>query len=155
MYEYKCIIRNIVDGDTVDVDVDLGFDVWLADQRIRLQGIDAPESRTRDFAEKHFGELAKNFVSECLPIGGHTVLLSKEYNPASGKYGRILGDFQVYDEVTDSWTTLCDLMLREGYAVVYREGAESEKMEQDHLNNRRKLIGEGKSTLTLEEAGVK
>ena len=59
MYEYKAIVVKVVDGDTVDVDIDLGFNVWLKKQRIRLYGIDTPESRTRDKVEKVFGNLAK------------------------------------------------------------------------------------------------
>lgn len=59
MYEYKAVISRVVDGDTVDVDIDLGFNVWLKKQRIRLYGIDTPESRTRDKVEKVFGNLAK------------------------------------------------------------------------------------------------
>ena len=55
MYEYKCKIRKVVDGDTVDVDIDLGFGVWLRKQRVRLVGIDTPESRTKDLQEKKYG----------------------------------------------------------------------------------------------------
>ena len=54
MFEYKCVITKIIDGDTVDVDIDLGFDIILSNQRIRLSGIDTPESRTRDLEEKKF-----------------------------------------------------------------------------------------------------
>ena len=59
MHEYRCKIIKIVDGDTVDVDIDLGFDIWMKNERIRLLGIDTPESRTRDLEEKKFGLLAK------------------------------------------------------------------------------------------------
>ena len=55
MYEYKCKILRVVDGDTVDVDIDLGFGVWLRKERVRMMGIDTPESRTRDKEEKKFG----------------------------------------------------------------------------------------------------
>ena len=61
MYEYKCKIRKVVDGDTVDVDIDLGFGVWLRKQRVRLVGIDTPESRTKDLEEKKYGLAAKSF----------------------------------------------------------------------------------------------
>ena len=61
MYEYRVIIDRWVDGDTVDVDIDLGFGVWLKDQRVRLYGINAPESRTRDLEEKKLGLAAKDF----------------------------------------------------------------------------------------------
>ena len=59
MYEYRCKILRVVDGDTVDVDIDLGFGVWMHKERIRLHGIDTPESRTRDKVEKIFGLEAK------------------------------------------------------------------------------------------------
>ena len=57
MYEYRAKLINIVDGDTVDVDIDLGFGVWIKDERVRIMGIDTPESRTRDLVEKKFGSL--------------------------------------------------------------------------------------------------
>jgi micrococcal nuclease len=59
MYEYNCTVVKIVDGDTVDVDIDLGFGVQLTDERVRIMGIDTPESRTSDEVEKVFGKAAK------------------------------------------------------------------------------------------------
>ncbi len=69
MYEYKCKVVHIVDGDTVDIDIDLGFGVWLRDQRVRLYGIDTPESRTRDLEEKKYGLAAKEFLTKWLSSG--------------------------------------------------------------------------------------
>ena len=69
MYEYKCKIVKIVDGDTVDVDIDLGFGLWIHKERIRLHGIDTPESRTRDLEEKKLGLAAKDRVKELCPVG--------------------------------------------------------------------------------------
>ena len=66
MYEYRCKIVKVIDGDTVDVDIDLGFGVWLHKERIRLYGIDTPESRTRDLEEKKYGLLSKKFLQEHL-----------------------------------------------------------------------------------------
>ena len=62
MYEYRATLRRIVDGDTVDVDIDCGFDIVLSNQRIRLYGIDTPESRTRDLEEKKFGNSLRSFL---------------------------------------------------------------------------------------------
>ena len=62
MHTYKCTILKVIDGDTVDVDIDLGFGIWMRNERIRLLGIDTPESRTRDKVEKVYGNLAKEFV---------------------------------------------------------------------------------------------
>ena len=59
MYEYKVNIIKVIDGDTVDVDIDLGFGMWIKDERVRIMGIDTPESRTRDLVEKKFGLASK------------------------------------------------------------------------------------------------
>ena len=67
MHEYNCTIRRVVDGDTVDVDIDLGFDTWIHNERVRLYGIDTPESRTRDLEEKKAGLFAKKVVLHYLP----------------------------------------------------------------------------------------
>ena len=66
MYTYRCEVVKIIDGDTVDVDIDLGFGVWLKKERIRMYGIDTPESRTRDLDEKKYGLLAKEFLTRML-----------------------------------------------------------------------------------------
>ena len=76
MNEYHCVITKIIDGDTIDVDIDLGFDCWLHKQRIRLYGIDTPESRTRDLEEKKYGLAAKAFVEKFIPLGSTALLLS-------------------------------------------------------------------------------
>ena len=75
MYEYKCKIVKIVDGDTVDIDLDLGFGVWLRDERVRIMGIDTPESRTSDKIEKIFGLASKDRLNSLL--GGEAILLSQ------------------------------------------------------------------------------
>ena len=62
MYEYKCKMVRVVDGDTVDVDIDLGFGVWMRKQRIRMYGIDTPESRTSDKVEKVYGKGTTEFL---------------------------------------------------------------------------------------------
>ena len=72
MYEYKCKVVKVVDGDTVDVDIDLGFGVWLRKQRVRLVGIDTPESRTKDLEEKKYGLAAKEFLTKWVTSGGLT-----------------------------------------------------------------------------------
>lgn len=117
MFEYRCIIRRVVDGDTVDVDIDLGFGVWLHNQRVRLLGIDAPETRTLDLEEKEAGLDSKAYVEARLPIDSVQILVSKEFK---GKYGRILGDFKVYDNVYDAERNLTELMLRDNKAILYK-----------------------------------
>jgi|TARA_B100002051_G_C16514530_1_gene524554 micrococcal nuclease len=132
MYEYNCKIDRVVDGDTVDVDIDLGFDVWMLKQRIRLYGVDTPESRTRDKVEKVFGNLAKEFVEKRLPVGSKQVLRTKL--DGKGKFGRILGEF-VIDE-----TTINRLLIESNNAVEYH-GQSKEAIEEEHLENRKKLQG--------------
>jgi len=89
VYEYRAKIVRVVDGDTVDVDIDLGFGVWLHKQRVRLYGIDTPESRTRDLDEKKYGLMAKEFLKDQLKDGA----VLKTRLDGKGKYGRILGEF--------------------------------------------------------------
>ena len=70
MYEYNCKMVRVVDGDTVDVDIDLGFGVWMRNQRIRMYGIDTPESRTSDPIEKIYGKAATAFLVKWTNGGG-------------------------------------------------------------------------------------
>ena len=131
-YIYRGKLERVVDGDTVDVDIDLGFDVWMLKQRIRLYGVDTPESRTRDKVEKVFGNLAKEFVEKRLPVGSKQVLRTKL--DGKGKFGRILGEF-VIDE-----TTINRLLIESNNAVEYH-GQSKEAIEEEHLENRKKLQG--------------
>ena len=136
MYEYKATILHIVDGDTVDVDIDLGFGLVLQDQRIRIYGIDAPESRTRDLEEKACGLAAKEFVEQWLPIGSVRVMktyLDKDGDAIRGKFGRILADF-----IIDEETTLGALMVKERFAVSYF-GASKSDIQAQHIINRQYL----------------
>tara|TARA_R110002060_G_scaffold74865_1_gene84315 strand:+ start:388 stop:786 length:399 start_codon:yes stop_codon:yes gene_type:complete len=126
MFEYSCVITKIIDGDTVDVDIDLGFDCWLRKQRIRLYGIDAPESRTRDKQEKRYGLAAKKFVMDFMPVGSSAVLITKE----KGKYGRYLGDLKVGGK----W--LCKQLLDNHHAVKYF-GQSKKDIKNGHLANRK------------------
>ena len=137
MYEYRVIIDRWVDGDTVDVDIDLGFGVWLKDQRVRLYGVNAPESRTRDLEEKKFGLLAKNFVLEHCPIGSE-IIVQTHKDDARGKFGRILGELIVMDGTLN----LNKHMINEHIAVQYY-GQSKEHIELQHLENRRILIEQG------------
>jgi micrococcal nuclease len=143
MYEYRATIIKIVDGDTVDVDIDLGFNVVLKDERVRIAGIDTPESRTRDLEEKKFGLAAKARVKQLL---GKTCVLKTQINKSGedmkGKFGRILGDFNVYDSDTDSWKLLTSILISEGHAVPYH-GQNKDDVQKAHLANRVKLLEDG------------
>ena len=130
MYEYKCKVTRVVDGDTVDIDIDLGFGVWLHKERVRIYGIDTPESRTRDKVEKRFGLLAKEFVKQF--VKGSSIILRTQKYDAKGKFGRILGDIIVDDK------SLSETMIKEYHAVAYH-GQSKEDIREAHLANRRKV----------------
>ena len=143
MYEYRAKLVNVVDGDTVDVDIDLGFGIWMRDERVRIMGIDTPESRTRDTVEKKFGLAAKKRLTELLK-GTITLKtqIAKDGEDMKGKFGRILGDFNVYYAPQDRTMPVTDIMMLEGHAVPYMGGSKEELLEQ-HMANRAKLIAEG------------
>ena len=146
MYEYKAKILRVVDGDTVDVDIDLGFGVWLRNERVRIMGIDTPESRTRDKQEKKFGLLAKERLKELLPKGKDSVLrtqIDKDGEDAKGKFGRILGNFVYGHGHNGRFTMVTDILIKEGHAVAYH-GQNKEDIEKAHQLNRERLIREGK-----------
>ena len=147
MYEYKAKILRVVDGDTVDVDIDLGFGVWLRNERVRIMGIDTPESRTRDKQEKKFGLLAKERLKELLPKGKDSVLrtqIDKDGEDAKGKFGRILGNFVYGHGHNGRFTMVTDILIKEGHAVAYY-GQNKEDIEKAHQLNRERLIKEGKA----------
>ena len=133
MYEYPCKIVRVVDGDTVDVDIDLGFSHWIHNERIRLYGIDTPECRTRDAEEKAAGLLAKEFVEEALHVGGTYTLTTKE----KGKFGRYLGTIFLTEK-----TSINAALVKERLAVPYF-GQSKVKIKEAHLANRKFLKEKG------------
>ena len=113
-FVYNATLERIVDGDTFDCCLDLGFDVKLHKQRVRLAGIDTPESRTRDLAEKKLGLAAKERLKE-LCIGK-----IKIKSLGKGKYGRILGI-----PYTEGGYDICQILIKEGHAVEYHGGTKT------------------------------
>ena len=125
MYDYQCTIVRVVDGDTVDVDIDLGFDTWRRGERIRLYGVDTPECRTRDAEEKAAGFLAKEFVEDALHVGGTYRLQTKE----KGKFGRYLGTIYLTDD-----TSINAALVTEHLAVPYT-GQNKKEIQAQHKAN--------------------
>jgi|TARA_R100001440_G_scaffold15532_2_gene26357 micrococcal nuclease len=113
-FVYNATLDRIVDGDTFDCILDLGFDVKLHKQRVRLHGIDTPESRTRDLAEKKLGLAAKDRLKELCHGNFKVKSLGK------GKYGRILGI-----PYTEDGQDICQILINEGHAVEYHGGKKS------------------------------
>ena len=133
-YEYPCKILRVVDGDTVDVDIDLGFGMWIHRERVRIMGIDTPESRTRDLVEKKFGLAAKEFVKSLMPIGSMQMI--KTEKDKTGKFGRILGDFLLEDK------RLTEIMIEKNHAVPYF-GDSKDALTEQHMKNREILLEKG------------
>jgi len=131
MYEYSCKVTRVVDGDTVDVILDLGFSI-LHKCRVRLYGIDTPESRTRNKDEKIRGKLASAFLKNAIKKGKKITLRSK-LKDSKGKYGRVLGEI-VVDEININQSMIINHM-----AVRYF-GQSKDDIEAEHLQNRKKLI---------------
>ena len=131
MYEYRTKLIKVVDGDTVDVDIDLGFGVWLKKERIRMFGIDTPESRTRDLDEKKYGLMAKDYITKLLDDEGGIVLKTRK--DAEGKYGRILGELWRTTDFAD--TSINELMIKNHHAVSYH-GQSKEDIAEQHIKNR-------------------
>ena len=130
MYEYRCKVVRIIDGDTVDVDIDLGFGVWLHKERVRLYGIDTPESRTRDLEEKKYGLAAKDFLTGMLD---DDQIILKTHKDKTGKFGRILGELWRTSNYTDK--SINRYMIEKHHAVAYH-GQSKEDIEKEHIKNR-------------------
>jgi micrococcal nuclease len=142
MYQYKVKVVKVVDGDTIDVDIDLGFSTVLKKQRVRFLGIDTPESRTRDLVEKKFGKASKKHLKGLLESAESLSLISHD----KGKFGRILGEIIAhFDEghpVYETEINVNEQMIADGHAVRYT-GENKDLVEQQHLANRERLIQEG------------
>ena len=138
MYEYNCKVKRVVDGDTMDVILDLGFDVHHA-VRVRMAGIDTPESRTRDKDEKARGKLSKAFLKES--IKGKKIVLKTKIKDSKGKFGRVIAEVWAEFE-KGSLRNINELMIKECYAVKYN--AENKALVKEaHLVNRQILIEKG------------
>ena len=137
MWEYRAKVKRVIDGDTVDVDVDLGFGIWQNNERVRIMGIDTPESRTRNKIEKKFGLAAKERLKSLL--GKTTVLqttINKKGVDMKGKFGRVLGDFLLKNK------KISEILCNEGHAVAYFGGSKK-NIQAKHIKNRQKLVKQG------------
>ena len=137
MYEYNCIIRSITDGDGLRVDIDLGFGVVLRGKsgrgvNIRLYGVDAPESRTRNKQEKAHGLLAKRYLQDNLKVGERYILRTKE----RGKFGRWLGEIKTRKGL------ITKLLIKNKLAVEYH-GQNKKEIKASHEKNRQELVKQG------------
>ena len=125
MYEYECKIARVIDGDSIILDIDLGFGLWIHGESIRLFGVDCPECRSRDKEEKAAGIAAKKFVTRRLQLGG-TYTLSTQ---GKGKFGRYLG------VISDEAGSVNDALIENHLAVMYH-GQNKDEVKAAHLENR-------------------
>lgn len=134
MYEYRCSVSKVVDGDTVDCEIDLGFDI-VYKSRVRLYGIDTPESRTKDLDEKARGKLASDFLAQHILHADKVVIQTKL--DKKGKFGRVLGVI-VADGVD------LNQALIDNYLAVAYTGQSKDDVEAQHLANKEELLKLGK-----------
>lgn len=137
-YEYNATVLRIIDGDSIEVDIDLGFHIVLRKRNIRLLNVDSPESRTSDPIEKQFGLLTKQIVESILPIGSK-ILLRTQLSETD-KFGRILG-------IVETETILLNAYLIENHYAVAYNGQNKKELEKAHLANRQYLIENGLITI--------
>ena len=130
MYEYRCEVVKIIDGDTIRGDVDLGFGIWSRNETVRLYGIDTPESRTRDLEEKKYGLAAKQFLTNMLDDSGGIKLKSH----GKGKFGRILGELWRTTNYADK--SINEYMVEKHHAAPYH-GQSKQDIAEQHLENRK------------------
>jgi len=137
MYQYKCKINKVLDGDTVDIDLDLGFNIILVNQRVRMAGVDTPESRTTNKEEKVRGILSKKKLAEKLPIGSWQIIETQKSDSNDDKFGRILGIF-----ILEDGTRVNEWLIKNNYAVPYK-GENKELTQAEHQANKKILMERG------------
>jgi micrococcal nuclease len=119
-YIYRAKLDRVVDGDTVDALIDVGFDIWFK-KRIRFMGLDTWESRTRDLEEKKKGKLAKERTRQLLEEVSSKPGYFRLKSHGLGKYGRVLGEIFIMDKDGKQWS-VNETLITEGHAYVYDGG---------------------------------
>jgi micrococcal nuclease len=136
--KYDIIINRVIDGDSMDIDIYLGFGVVLKNRRLRLEGIDTPESRTSDEEEKNYGILAKMFVEHWCGGGDDglffLILNSRDDGTETDKFGRILGDIE-----NINGESLVESILANYHGVLYH-GQSKDDVKKAHLVNRTRVV---------------
>lgn len=132
MYTYRAKVKRVIDGDSVVIDIDLGFDTWIKDQNVRLYGIDTPEVRTKDPLEKKHGKLAKQFVEQVLPEGSDVRITTVKDDD---KFGRVLAIIR-----NSAGMDVAQELLQERLAVPYDGTKSKQEIQIEHRRNREILI---------------
>lgn len=149
-YEYKALYKKVIDGDTLVMDIDLGFNIILSNQYIRLLGIDAPESKSSDKIEKIFGNLSKEAIKKFMESCSKEdfIIRTTLSDNNDDKFGRILGEVISINKVC-----LNDWLIKNNYAVKY-SGENKDCIKKLHLENRKALIDNKIINLTYAQAGI-
>lgn len=129
MYEYTIKLNKVIDGDTIIADIDLGFDVWLKDQYIRLNGLDTPEIKSKDKLHRAAGLLAKTKLTEILSSAKGLLLKSDKFEAEDDKYGRVMGTIWI-----DQGTNVNAYLLNNKLAVPYSGQNKAEIMKAHGAN---------------------
>lgn len=137
MYQYRAKILKVLDGDTVEIDLDLGFNIVLANQKVRLAGVDTPESRTANLEEKPRGLLSKKKLQGKLPVGSYAKIETQRPDSNDDKFGRILGIF-----IAEDGTRVNQWLIDNNYAVAYM-GENKDAVQEAHQRNKQILIERG------------
>lgn len=153
-FEYNAKVVEVVDGDTIVIDIDLGFDTKLTNQKVRLLGVDTPESRTSDKIEKIFGNASKEFTKKFIKQCNDEIIIRTHISDdvdSNGreKFGRILGE--IINPVTKK--VLNEELINNNYAVKYL-GENKLNVAEEHKKNRKLLIDRKEIKLTYEQAGI-
>lgn len=153
-YEYHAIVTEVVDGDTIVIDLDLGFDIKFTNQKVRLLGVDTPESRTSDKVEKAFGIASKDFCKRFVAACKNRVIIRthiSEGTDDSGreKFGRLLGEIIN----PDTREVLNEQLIINNYAVRYM-GENKMVVKDQHMANRKLLIDRGEVKMDYKTAGL-
>jgi micrococcal nuclease len=153
-YEYNATVTEVVDGDTIVIDIDLGFDVMFTNQKVRLLGVDTPESRTSDKVEKVFGVASKDFVKKFVAGCKSNVIIRTHISKGTDdsgreKFGRLLGEIIN----PDTKEVLNDQLISKNYAVRYM-GENKLAVKDQHMANRKLLIDRGEVKMDYKTAGI-
>lgn len=157
MYEYRFILDRVIDGDSIVGDIDLGFGTWMVNQHVRLNGIDAPESRMqsqmndRDLGDqmKLYGQAVTNWLNSY--IQGTILTIKTQYDSQQDKYGRILADVYSRDTYTGRTTHVNEFMVESGLALEYNGKSPRSLLINEHISNMRRCQMNGFTEATTSD----
>ena len=140
MYTYTAIVEKIIDGDTIDLRIDLGFDTWII-ERARLTGIDAPETRTKDKKLEEQGELSLKKLQDLIKPN-QEIFIRTEYD-RFGRFNRVSASLYLSSLARDNNESVNEWMVKNNYAIQYIEKDSTKQRNKKHYENRKILVERG------------